>query len=324
MLGSSRVITTNTGVLCYDADFTPFGFERIVANSCTQNKYKFEGKERDDEMGNDEFGARYYSNRFGRWLSADWSSVPVPVPYANLTNPQTLNLYAMVADDPESFADLDGHGQACYVTDGGATYRAVPCGSLTAGAEQDALQAHGGDANTTNNAQQTAAEQQAKEELNRQLLINAQNSALSNPAFQATDVKGQYHADGTPVQTTWCNAATLSVLKGTASPTAGLTGKDGNALGAHEMIQAIRNSKDYHVVSAKEVQELANKGKVVIPTLDGTRAHLATVRPGVPGENPLGHGPRVANVGPSKTSGIGTVSRTFNKDLSKIVYYTSN
>jgi hypothetical protein len=27
----------------------------------------------------------------------------------NLTNPQTLNLYAMVSDDPESFADLDGH-----------------------------------------------------------------------------------------------------------------------------------------------------------------------------------------------------------------------
>jgi len=33
----------------------------------------------------------------------------VPVPYANLTNPQTLNLYAMVADDAETYADLDGH-----------------------------------------------------------------------------------------------------------------------------------------------------------------------------------------------------------------------
>jgi hypothetical protein len=31
------------------------------------------------------------------------------VPYANLTNPQTLNLYAIVADNPESFADLNGH-----------------------------------------------------------------------------------------------------------------------------------------------------------------------------------------------------------------------
>jgi len=108
LLGTSRVITTNTGVVCYDADFYPYGGERSYTNTCPQN-YKFEGKERDAETSNDEFGARYYSNRFGRWLSADWSAVPVPVPYANLTNPQTLNLYAMVADDPESFADLDGH-----------------------------------------------------------------------------------------------------------------------------------------------------------------------------------------------------------------------
>jgi RHS repeat-associated protein len=71
--------------------------------------HKFTGKERDSESGLDNFGARYYSNRFGRWLSADWSAVPEPIPYANLSNPQTLNLYSMVADDPESFADLDGH-----------------------------------------------------------------------------------------------------------------------------------------------------------------------------------------------------------------------
>ncbi len=108
MLGSSRVITTNTGAVCYDADFDPYGGEHAYTNTCSQN-YKFEGKERDTETGNDDFGARSYSSRFGRWLSADWSNVPVPVPYANLTNPQTLNLYSMVADDPESFADLDGH-----------------------------------------------------------------------------------------------------------------------------------------------------------------------------------------------------------------------
>ncbi|MGA2482829.1 MAG: RHS repeat-associated core domain-containing protein [Candidatus Acidiferrales bacterium] len=70
MLGSSRVVTTNTGVVCHDADFYPYGGERTVTNSCAQNKYKFEGKERDDETGNDDFGARYYSNRFGRWRVA--------------------------------------------------------------------------------------------------------------------------------------------------------------------------------------------------------------------------------------------------------------
>jgi RHS repeat-associated protein len=108
-LGSSRVVTQNNGAVCYDADFAPYGAERTYTNTCTQNAYKFEGKERDSETQNDDFGARYYSWRFGRWLSSDWSAVPVPVPYANLANPQTLNLYSMVADDPESFADLDGH-----------------------------------------------------------------------------------------------------------------------------------------------------------------------------------------------------------------------
>ena len=100
-------------------DFYPYGGERApYTDTCTQNLYKFEGKERDAETGNDDFGARYYSNRFGRWLSADWSNVPAPVPYANLSNPQTLNLYSMVGDDPESFADLDGHCQSIEQIEG--------------------------------------------------------------------------------------------------------------------------------------------------------------------------------------------------------------
>ncbi len=63
LLGTSRVITTNSGVVCYDADFYPFGGERApYTNNCpATNNYKFEGKERDTETGNDDFGARYYS-----------------------------------------------------------------------------------------------------------------------------------------------------------------------------------------------------------------------------------------------------------------------
>jgi RHS repeat-associated protein len=106
-IGSSRVITTSAGATCYDADFYPYGAESNVTNTCPQN-YKWTGKERDAETGNDNFDARYYSSTYGRFLSADWSAVPAPVPYANLTNPQTLNLYAIVRDNPESLADLDG------------------------------------------------------------------------------------------------------------------------------------------------------------------------------------------------------------------------
>jgi RHS repeat-associated protein len=124
MLGSSRTLVQAGGTSpCFDADFLPFGYEKDVTTTCSQN-YKFEGKERDTETGDDDFGARYYTFRLGRWLSADWSSVPAPVPYANLTNPQTLNLYAMVSDNPESFADLDGHcgtgapSEPCHDTHG--------------------------------------------------------------------------------------------------------------------------------------------------------------------------------------------------------------
>jgi RHS repeat-associated protein len=111
LLGSSRALATSAGGMCYDADFYPYGGEHDYTNTCAQN-YKFTGKERDPETNNDDFDARYYSSAYGRFLSADWSSTPSPVPYANLTNPQTLNLYAMVSDNPESFADLDGH--SCF------------------------------------------------------------------------------------------------------------------------------------------------------------------------------------------------------------------
>jgi RHS repeat-associated protein len=105
-LGTSRQIFTSASALCYDADFYPFGGERAYTTTCTPT-YKFEGKERDSETSNDDFGARYYSSSFARWTSPDWSAIPEPVPYANLTNPQTLNLYAMVSDNAETFADLD-------------------------------------------------------------------------------------------------------------------------------------------------------------------------------------------------------------------------
>src|SRR5262249_49582747 len=115
--GASVTITQGQPAqIVYDADFYPYGGERSYVSIFPQN-YKFEGKKRDTETRKEDFGARYYSNRFARWLSGDWSSVPVAVPYANLTNPQTLNLYSMVADDPETFADLDGHciEDACVV-----------------------------------------------------------------------------------------------------------------------------------------------------------------------------------------------------------------
>jgi RHS repeat-associated protein len=73
------------------------------------NASRFTGKERDTESGNDYFGARYYASTMGRFMSPDWSAKAEPVPYAKLDNPQTLNLYAYVGNNPLSRFDPDGH-----------------------------------------------------------------------------------------------------------------------------------------------------------------------------------------------------------------------
>jgi RHS repeat-associated protein len=69
----------------------------------------FSGKERDTESGNDYMFARYYNSATGRFLSPDWSAKVAPVPYAKLDNPQSLNLYSYVLNNPVVAEDPDGH-----------------------------------------------------------------------------------------------------------------------------------------------------------------------------------------------------------------------
>jgi RHS repeat-associated protein len=73
----------------------------------------FTGKERDAESGNDYFEARYYSSAMGRFMSPDWSAKEDPVPYAVMDDPQSLNLYAYVRNNPLIRADADGHQFSC-------------------------------------------------------------------------------------------------------------------------------------------------------------------------------------------------------------------
>jgi RHS repeat-associated protein len=70
---------------------------------------QFTGKERDSETGLDYFGARYYASNMGRWMSPDWADKPETVPYSDLGDPQSLNLYGYVRNNPLSHADADGH-----------------------------------------------------------------------------------------------------------------------------------------------------------------------------------------------------------------------
>jgi RHS repeat-associated protein len=121
-LGSTRLVTDGvTGQVKRRTDYHPFGWEinpgygdrNSVAGYSATDKFnpKFTGHPRDYEsgLGLDYFGARYYSGAQGRFTTADWSAQPQPIPYADLTDPQTLNLYSYVRNNPLGRIDPDGH-----------------------------------------------------------------------------------------------------------------------------------------------------------------------------------------------------------------------
>ena len=129
-LGSSRVIVPyGQNTACYDADFYAFGGEKNYVNTCTPvpaNNYKFTGMERDAESGNDHTQFRQYIPNLGRWLSPD----PLG---GDITNPQSLNRYAYVLNNPTNLRDPLGlscddptDGKPCVVTVHGGTPTPVP------------------------------------------------------------------------------------------------------------------------------------------------------------------------------------------------------
>jgi len=107
-IGSSRLMTSGGGWPVWQGTFLPYG-EEYNAQMGT-NHYKFTGQERDDESGLDYFGARYYSNGLGRFLSTD----PVHFQASMLIDPQRFNLYAYVRNNPLRF--IDPKGEAIELT----------------------------------------------------------------------------------------------------------------------------------------------------------------------------------------------------------------
>jgi RHS repeat-associated protein len=109
-LGTRRAQTNFAGVLEQTCASLPFGDALNCTGSLTApTEHHFTAKERDTESGNDYMFARYYNSATGRFLSPDWSAKEDPVPYAKLDDPQTLNLYSYVGNNPIGRADADGH-----------------------------------------------------------------------------------------------------------------------------------------------------------------------------------------------------------------------
>ena len=81
----------------------PYG-EEIAPPLMESEAVKFTGKQRDLESSLDYFGARYFSDRIGRWNSADQ-----PFADVQFANPQTWNLYIYCVNNPIVSIDSDGY-----------------------------------------------------------------------------------------------------------------------------------------------------------------------------------------------------------------------
>src|SRR5258708_11279767 len=50
-------------------------------------------------------------------MQPDWAAKPTDVPYANFGNPQSLNLFSYVQNNPTTMGDPDGHDIDCPTCD---------------------------------------------------------------------------------------------------------------------------------------------------------------------------------------------------------------
>lgn len=92
-LGSSRFASTTTRTEYYDGAYAPFG--EPYSESGTADR-SFTGQNQDTVPGLNDFLYRENSPTQGRWLSPD----PASTAMFNLTNPQSLNRYAYLSNNP--------------------------------------------------------------------------------------------------------------------------------------------------------------------------------------------------------------------------------
>jgi RHS repeat-associated protein len=114
-LGSSSVVTDASGNTVGEDRFYPFGQTRLTTGTMLTDKL-FTGQRELAELGIYHYGARFYSPYINRFLSAD-SIVP------GVANPQSLNRYSYVLNNPLRYTDPTGHkcvGEAeeCLDNDG--------------------------------------------------------------------------------------------------------------------------------------------------------------------------------------------------------------
>ena len=96
-LGNNVAITNEEGDVIWKADYEPFGDS---FNEVGDNNYKYNSKE-EDSTKLLYYGARYYDKDIGRFTTPD------PL-FGSITDPQTLNRYVYVKNNPLKYIDPTG------------------------------------------------------------------------------------------------------------------------------------------------------------------------------------------------------------------------
>jgi RHS repeat-associated protein len=101
-LGSAALeLDDQAQVISYE-EYHPYGttaYEATRSSAETPKRYRYTGKERDEETGFTYHGARYYAPWLGRWTSCDPSELA-----------DSICIYEYVSGNPVRFIDLTGNG----------------------------------------------------------------------------------------------------------------------------------------------------------------------------------------------------------------------
>ncbi len=120
-LGSTDTTTTDTGSIVGDTDYLPYGETRNQSGIDTEQRFTGQRIEQTFDMedtGLYYYNARYYDSLIGRFISAD-TIVPDPA------NPQSLNRYTYVLNNPLKYTDPSGHAGFLATVVGGAAVGAL-------------------------------------------------------------------------------------------------------------------------------------------------------------------------------------------------------
>jgi RHS repeat-associated protein len=113
-LGSTNVVTDQSGNLVQLMDYYPYGATRIATSTYpTNEKRRYIGQFSDAQTSLNYLNARYYDGNRGQFLSEDPNFITIASGYAN---PQRYNAYSYGRDNPIAFLDNTGFDSAYFAS----------------------------------------------------------------------------------------------------------------------------------------------------------------------------------------------------------------